>query len=380
MNRDELFIRLSMIKGHKRQIIEKLTDDNVDIDSICIEQLLIHLGFNQQQKIAFKQLDSTKINTVLNWLEEPNHHLITYIDSRYPPLLKSIHSAPMLLFVKGDVNLLSSPQLAMVGSRQFSDYGAQWSRYFASELALNGLTITSGLALGIDGLCHRGALDVQGKTIAVLGSGLRQITPRSHLGLAQDIINGNGAIIAEFFPDEPARPEYFPRRNRIISGLSLATFVVEASLKSGSLITANYAIEQNRDVFALPGDISNENVHGTHQLIQQGAYLVSRPADILQHLSQSSLCYFTNNHHIPYYHDHTQCQTSNRDFTQKNFPHSEIFAMIHHHPISVDVIAQTLSIPIADLTIKLLDLELMGAIKVVNGGYIRCHINHVKCN
>jgi DNA processing protein len=376
MNRDELFIRLSMLKGHKRQKIQKLADDNVDINAICVEQLLSDLGFNQQQQIAFKQLDSNKINSVLNWLEEPNHHLITYIDSRYPPLLKAIHSAPILLFVKGNVNLLSSPQLAMVGSRQFSDYGGQWSRYFASELALNGLTITSGLALGIDGLCHRGALDVQGKTIAVLGSGLRQITPRSHSGLAQDIINGNGAIITEFFPDDAARPEYFPRRNRIISGLSLATFVVEASHKSGSLITANYAIEQNRDVFALPGDIGNENFHGTHQLIQQGAYLVTRPADILQHLNQSSLYYFTANHHNASHHKLSQSQSSNIDFTQKNFPHPEIFAMIHYHPISIDVIAQTLSIPIADLTIKLLDLELMGAIKVVNGGYIRCNINH----
>lgn len=376
MNINELFIRLSMLKGHKRQKIQKLADNHLDIEATNTDQILTNLGFNYQQQLAFKQLDNKKITSVLNWLEQPNHYLITYIDPRYPPLLKAIHSAPILLFVKGNVDLLSSPQLAMVGSRQFSDYGGQWSRYFANELARNGLTITSGLALGIDALCHRGALDAKGYTIAVLGSGLNQITPRSHLGLAQDILDGNGTIITEFFPNESARPEYFPRRNRIISGLSLATFVIEASEKSGSLITAKYAIEQNRDVFALPGDIGNENYYGTHQLIQQGAYLVSRPADILQQLNESSLHYFTTKPSILNHLTYNNNQSSELNFSQKNFPHPEIFAMIQNKPISVDVIAQTLSIPITDLTIKLLDLELMGAIKVVNGGYIRCNINH----
>ncbi|WP_392566273.1 DNA-processing protein DprA [Utexia brackfieldae] len=370
MNIYELFIRFSMINGRKLSKIKQLIPNACDQTETNVKEMLHELGFSQQQQDAFWQADRQKIKSALHWLDKSDHHLITYLDKRYPPLLKQINSAPLLLFVKGNQTLLTYPQIAMVGSRHCSHYGAQWSRYFAGQLATQGLTITSGLALGIDALCHLGALDVKGKTIAVLGSGLNHIIPRTHFGLAQDILYHHGAIISEFLPDEVAKPMHFPRRNRIISGLSLATFVVEASIKSGSLITAKYALEQNRDVFALPGDISDENYHGAHQLIQQGAYLVTTPEDILVHLHHSSLYRLINK-------QSGLSQTNNTDIlsvkeNKKNYPHPEIFAMIQQKPMPIDVIAQSLSLSVTDVTIKLLDLELAGAIKSVRGGYIRC--------
>ena len=217
------------------------------------------------------------------WLAEPNHHLITLSDPRYPPLLREIADPPAVLYVIGDPDLLSATQLGIVGSRNPTPGGSETAHAFASYLTQSGLTITSGLALGVDAAAHRGALAVGGKTIAVAGTGLDRVYPARHRELAHEIA-GQGALISEFSLGTPALPSNFPRRNRIISGLSLGVLVVEAALQSGSLITARLAAEQGREVFAIPGSIHNPLARGCHALIRQGAKLVETAADILEEL------------------------------------------------------------------------------------------------
>ncbi|HJP38134.1 MAG TPA: DNA-processing protein DprA [Gammaproteobacteria bacterium] len=217
------------------------------------------------------------------WLEAPQHCGITWLDSRYPPLLREIPSAPPLLFVRGDANILSLPQLSIVGSRSATPGGEATARRFAGHLAQSGFCITSGLALGIDAAAHRATLLAGGQTIAVLGSGPDIIYPRDHLRLADDIA-ANGALISEFAPGCTPRRSQFPRRNRIISGLALGTLVVEAGKHSGALITARNAAEQGREVFAIPGSIHNPVARGCHQLIRTGAKLVETAEDISEEL------------------------------------------------------------------------------------------------
>jgi len=201
----------------------------------------------------------------------------------YPALLREIDTPPALLFVKGNISVLNLPQIAIVGSRHHSTAGQQNARAFARHLAGSGFTITSGLALGIDGAAHRSALET-GNTIAVLGTGVDVVYPRRHQALYEDIIAKGGAIVSEFPPGTPARAGNFPQRNRIISGLSLGVLVVEAALKSGSLITARLAMEQGREVFTIPGSIHNPSAKGCHQLIRQGAALVETADDIINEL------------------------------------------------------------------------------------------------
>jgi DNA processing protein len=217
------------------------------------------------------------------WLAEANHHLITLTDPRYPTRLREIADPPAVLYVIGDPDLLSATQLGIVGSRNPTPGGSETAHAFASYLTQSGLTITSGLALGVDAAAHRGALEAGGKTIAVAGTGLDRVYPARHRELAHEIA-GHGALISEFPLGTPALASNFPRRNRIISGLSLGVLVVEAAVQSGSLITARLAAEQGREVFAIPGSIHNPLARGCHALIRQGAKLVETAADILEEL------------------------------------------------------------------------------------------------
>lgn len=219
----------------------------------------------------------------LRWLEGEHRHILTLRDPRYPPRLRQIPQAPPLLFVAGDPGLLGDPQLAIVGSRHPTPAGRQTAQEFARHLASAGLTITSGLAMGIDAAAHEGALAAGGATIAVAGTGPDRVYPARNRALARRIAE-TGAVISEFPVGTPARPEHFPRRNRIISGLSLGTLVVEAARRSGSLITARLAGEQGREVFAIPGSIHNPLARGCHALIREGAKLVETAEDILMEL------------------------------------------------------------------------------------------------
>ena len=219
----------------------------------------------------------------LRWLEAPDHHLLVCTSEDFPVLLRDIPGPPVALFVAGDPSSLWAPQIAIVGARGATSGGLANARAFATAFAQAGNVVTSGMAEGVDGAAHEAALAGGGKTIAVLGTGPDIIYPRRHGKLAERII-GHGALVSEFPPGMPGKPEFFPRRNRIIAGLSLGTLVIEASLKSGSLITARLAAEQGREVFALPGTINNPLARGCHKLIRDGAKLVETPEEVLEDL------------------------------------------------------------------------------------------------
>lgn len=230
------------------------------------------------------------VESALSWAEQPGCHILTLADNRYPQALLQIPDPPTLLYVRGHPELLNTPALAIVGSRNATPQGAQTARSFARTLTQSGLTIVSGLALGIDAAAHQGALETHNplaKTLAVIGTGANRIYPASNKELAQAIVE-RGAILSEFPLDTPAHASNFPRRNRLISGLSLGVLVVEAALQSGSLITARLAGEQGREVFAIPGSIHSPFSRGCHHLIRQGAKLVETTADILDEIGWQS--------------------------------------------------------------------------------------------
>jgi DNA processing protein len=231
-----------------------------------------------------KQPDWTAVETDLAWLRQPDNRLIRITDAAYPPLLAAIADPPPLLFVHGDADYLLQPQLAVVGSRNPSRDGIALAEDFSAYLSACGLTICSGLAAGIDAAAHRGALRGAAGTVAVTGTGLDRVYPAQHRELAH-LIAADGALVSEFAPGTPPLASNFPRRNRIISGLGMGTLVVEAALRSGSLITARQALEQGREVFAIPGSIHNPLARGCHALIRQGAKLVESGADILEELT-----------------------------------------------------------------------------------------------
>ena len=226
--------------------------------------------------------DFAQLASDLAWLRASGAHLVSIVGTGYPTQLLEIAQPPPFLYVLGDPAVLSTPQLAIVGSRNPTAAGRRTARGFAAELALCGLTITSGLALGIDGVAHEGAL-LHGSTIAVCGTGLDTLYPAAHTALARRIAL-RGAVISEFPPGTRPLRAHFPRRNRIISGLSLGTLVVEAAQESGSLITAHCALDQGREVFAVPGSIHGPLSRGCHRLIRSGAKLVETTRDILMEL------------------------------------------------------------------------------------------------
>ena len=228
-------------------------------------------------------LGALGIERDLAWLDAPHHHLVPCTSEAYPPLLAQTVGAPLILYVDGDPAVLSEPQLAIVGSRNPTVAGSETAHAFAEFLSTAGLTIASGLAEGIDAAAHRGALAGGGRTVAVCGTGLDLVFPREHAALAREIAV-HGALVSEFPIGTPGRRANFPQRNRIISGLALGTLVVEAARRSGSLITARYAGEQGREVFAIPGSIHNPLARGCHALIRQGAKLVESAEDVLAEL------------------------------------------------------------------------------------------------
>jgi DNA processing protein len=319
---------------------------------------LRHLKLNERQIKAITQPNQSQIERMEQWASEPNQRIIYYDDPRYPDTLKQIASPPLLLFVKGDTAVLNTPGLAIVGSRNLTITGQDNAFNFGKNLAQMGITVTSGLAIGVDGFSHRGALEGKGKTIAVLGTGLDQIYPKRHRALAQQI-SESGALVSEFLPDQTARPENFPRRNRIISGLSQGTLVIEAAIKSGSLITAKYAMEQDREVFAIPGSIHSPMSKGCHWLIKQGAKLVEDINDIVEELSAFQ---------------HFLAERAIQSIQVKQtsaVPEDSLLKHIGFEATAVDSISQRSSLSIPDVLAQLLDMELAGKVAAVPGGYLR---------
>jgi DNA processing protein len=247
------------------------------------ESALRQAGLTGKQIAALARPDADKLRADQTWLAQSNRALVPFGSENYPRLLTEIEDAPLALFVRGDVSVLDEPQLAIVGSRNPTPSGRETAHSFAQHLAGHGLAITSGLALGIDTASHRGALAASGRTIAVCGTGLDIDYPRSNAELSREI-ELRGALVSEFPPGTPPLKINFPRRNRLISALSLGTLVVEAAVQSGSLITARLAGDQGREVFAIPGSIHNPLARGCHQLIRQGAKLVENANDVLSEL------------------------------------------------------------------------------------------------
>ncbi|WP_423187988.1 DNA-processing protein DprA [Alishewanella sp. d11] len=317
---------------------------------------LQQIGFTSRQAQRLCYEAKPLAEQALAWqAEASDHHVICFDHPLYPPLLKETRQPPLVLFVKGDATLLAKPQIAMVGSRSPSPTGRKIARQLAAELTQNGMLVTSGMAQGIDSECHKGALDAGGKTLAVLGHGLRQIYPNSNKPLAAHIVQA-GALISEYFPDIRARAEFFPQRNRIVVGLSTGTVVVEAALKSGSLISAHLAVDYNREVFAVPGAITNPQAAGCHYLIQQGAKLVTCVADILEERALFA--------------DNGLAQASEINAIV-DLCTQQLLDSLDEQPIPVDLLAERVGITVTDVSIALLELELAGKAAAVPGGYIR---------
>ena len=233
---------------------------------------------------ALQQPDWQAVDKACEWLEAAADRTIVHLtDGHYPHYLRQIPDPPLVLFVQGQLQALARPQLGIVGSRNPTADGAGIAADFAARLVGAGMTITSGMALGIDAAAHTGAMRAGGSTVAVAGCGPDRVYPKSHRRLAAEI-REHGALVTEFFPGTPPLAGHFPRRNRIISGLSTGIMVVEAALRSGSLITARYAAEQGREVFAVPGSIHSPQARGCHRLLKQGAKLVETEQDILEEL------------------------------------------------------------------------------------------------
>ena len=320
-------------------------------------------GLDESTRKSINNPDKQQLDMAIKWLSSStSHHLLSIDHPDYPPLLKDIHDAPPVLFIHGDTSLLSKPQLAMVGSRNPTAQGHDNAYEFAQYLARTGLIITSGLALGVDGASHQGALDGGGQTIAVTGNGLDRVYPAKHIQLAHRIAE-RGALVSEFPPGSKPLPGNFPRRNRIISGMSLGTLVVEAAQKSGSLITAYKALEQSREVFAIPGSIHNPLARGCHQLIRQGAKLVETAADIIEELTP--LARATENLSQPDSRSHRQTRENNKT-------HQAILEAMAYDPVSIDTLVKRTGLKISEISSVLLILELQGKITSQTGGhYIR---------
>ncbi|NEX19656.1 DNA-protecting protein DprA [Thiorhodococcus mannitoliphagus] len=244
---------------------------------------LADAGLKPAAVAAIGAPDQDAIEASLRWAERTDAYVLTLADAAYPPALREIPDPPPLLYVRGDLSLLTEPQLAIVGSRNPTPGGREITRELARALAAYGLVITSGMATGIDGIAHEAALEV-GRTVAVLGTGPDLVYPAAHRELAHRIVE-SGALVSELPPGQGPLPQNFPRRNRIISGLCLGVLVTEAALKSGSLITARMALEQGREVFAVPGSIRSPLAQGCHSLIRDGAKLIQSPDEILTELA-----------------------------------------------------------------------------------------------
>ena len=329
-------------------------------------------GLPEAAVAAISKPDEAKIESDLEWLSQPNHHLLCWDNDAYPVLLRRINGPPAALFIDGDPGCLWQPQIAVIGSRNPTAGGLDHARDFARTLARQGMTITSGLASGIDTAAHVAALDAGAFTIAVNGTGLDKVYPASSRAVAKRI-RSQGAMISELPLGSPPKRQHFPSRNRIISGLSLAVLVVEAGLNSGTLITARKAAEQGRDVFALPGSLHNPMAKGCHRLIRDGARLVETTADIMQELGpvaaelqmeiRQRLDQPDKNEEKPAY---------NKTNLLDDPEYDTLWQVLAYDPKPVDMIIEQTGLSARDVSSMLLMMELKGMVKKQgNGRFVR---------
>lgn len=343
------------------------------------QQLGLHANHIKRLQ-EFQQPEAQeKFQNTLKLIQQHSDFIITLKDPNYPTQLLPYSDKPPILFGQGNVTALMQPQIAIVGSRKPSPHGKQVAYDFAFYLSEQGFYINSGLAQGIDEAAHRAALQHQ-RTIAVMGTGLEQTYPTQHRALREEILQHNGAIISEFLPNTPPLQHHFPRRNRIVSGLSLGVIVAEATLKSGSLITAKLAAEQGKTVFSIPGHIYSEYHQGCHQLIREGAILIDHPQQVIEDLALATEWQSMQ--------IHTQTQRSALKTTENSKNTNKVNDADHHIAVpahlqtlyqqldwmgqDMDQLAHALALEISILTAQLMELELLGLCTQQSGRYLRC--------
>lgn len=318
--------------------------------------------------------DWDKVDADLKWAEQENACILTLGDDRYPSMLKAIPDAPPILYILGEAEILNLPQLAIVGSRNPTHAGKDTARDFAAYLTKMGMTVTSGMALGIDTAAHQGALDTMqadhdghGFTVAVTGTGLDRVYPAKNREIAHKIAE-NGVLVSEYAPGTPPLPGNFPRRNRIISGLSMGVLVVEAALQSGSLITARLATEQGREVFAVPGSINHPLAKGCHALIRQGAKLVETAEHILEELD-GFVAMLGESSDLSQRSDNKKDEKELNSFQNVDEEYQQVLKCVDFEPTSVDKVVERSGLTADAVCSMLLVLELQGYVTALSGGY-----------
>lgn len=340
------WLALEAAPGLGADALRRLFDAFPDAEAICRAkpaQLAAVVGDRLAESLAAASAPQSG----LDWLAAPENHLITWNDPAYPEQLRDLADAPAWLYVKGDPEWLARPMLAIVGSRHATPQGARDAQAFAETLSQAGLTIVSGLAQGVDAAAHEGGLKGLASSVAVVGTGLDRVYPARNRELAHRLAAG-GAIVSEFPIGTPPRRGHFPRRNRLISGLSLGVLVVEAALQSGSLITARLAGEQGRDVFAIPGSIHSSLSKGCHRLIKQGAKLVESASDILEELGRR----------LP--------ASGMREAPEAVA--DPLLETLAGGPLSADQLADRLGLTVETLSVRLLAAEMAGQVARIPGG------------
>ena len=375
----------------------------------CSAEDLIAFGLKPERAYEWQRLRAStdQLNPfvyagwqkIKHWCQQPDCGVLMPDDECYPEALSILRDAPIFLFYRGNPQLLNEPSIAIVGSRNPSHYGREQAFTIAQQLVASDWHVISGLAIGIDGEAHSGALNNAtglglGKTIAVLGSGLEEIYPKRHQELADQIVNAGGVLLSEHLPDIKALAQHFPRRNRIVSGMSLGTLVIEAALKSGSLITARLAAEQGREVFALPGAVSNPLSRGCHLLIKEGANLIegagdiiallnsdlaveTRAAGLLQEQQQEDFFAASSTASSSVSSASQSVQAASTSSAPKpagpklSGISKTIYQALDVVPTSIDALVNRTGLSVAEIAQQLMLMELKGQIAQTPGGYVR---------
>ncbi|QEW05022.1 DNA-processing protein DprA [Nitrincola iocasae] len=357
------WIAVSQVPGLGPATLAKLTAAGYTPVDILAQQLPDTVRLRTDTRHFLKYNPAGKLyrqaDQLLRVAESLELQVIGFDCPGYPPLLREIHDPPAVLWLRGDVKLLFCPQLAVVGSRKPSRSGLQSALQLSACLAGAGFVITSGLAQGVDTAAHQGALNASKPTLAVLGSSPELIYPRCNMHLADRILAQGGALVSEFPPGTRPRPEHFPRRNRIISGLSVGTLVVEAALRSGSLITARLAMEQGREVFALPGALSNPLARGCHALIREGAILAETPEHICEPLAPL----------LGYLQDSSAEMVDKPDTAPVAPELQPLLSLLRQESWSLDELRAETGVSVSELQQQLIKLELIGKIAITGNRY-----------
>lgn len=363
---EELRCRLALLRVSQvgPVVFRRLLAQCGDAGSVlaAAHSALLAAGLSEAGIAGLSRPDWDGADADLVWAQQPGNHLIQMGDAHYPAPLLQISSPPPILFVKGSPALLRDPQVAVVGSRNPTPGGRECAYAFSAHLAGYGLVITSGLALGIDAEAHRGALSVGGNTIAVMGTGPDRIYPARHRDLAHEIAD-TGALVSEFPLGTQVLPGNFPRRNRLIAGLSLGTLVAEAAIGSGSLITARHAAEQGREVFAIPGSIQNPMARGSHALIREGAKLVETADHVMEELAdvvRGLLSPIAKGGENP---------AGPASLTAPISEHTWLLDLMGYDPVSVDTVVARSRLTAAEVSSILLIMELQGLVASTSGGF-----------